>query len=446
MKVSLIPKPEKSQVDLDVTVERSEFVPYIERAAKKLSASRPLPGFRPGKAPLKLVIEAFGTERLLREAMDAALPRFFVKAVIDHHVEAIDRPSITIQKLSLEDDFHFIATVAVVPEVSVADARQLKARRRQVNANDQEVERELTYLAKMRSTFLDVARPAQDGDTVIVDFLVAMNGETIKGGQGTYRPVHIGEGHFIPDFEQKIIGMAEGDERQFTVTFPADFPDQAYRGQQAQVTVKAHRVQKRIIPSLNDDFARHLGKFDSLDHLKRELKAGILQEKEQKEKERLRGELSAQLGQKSSFCPIPDLLIEREVDRRLEELVGLLSLQNKTLQDYLGESKKEQKTIRQEIRPAAEEHVKISLALRAFAQQQEVIVSEAEIEEKMTTYLKKMSSASKAQQEIEPQQLKDNMAANLRTQKALDRLEQLATITAEQPKITSETTDQTKNN
>jgi trigger factor len=255
-----------------------------------------------------------------------------------------------------------------------------------------------------------------------------MQGELIQGGEGKNRPVHLGEGYFIPDFEKKIIGMKAGEERQFSVTFPDDFPNEIYRGKEATVWVKTHQVQKRILPELNDEFAKSLGKFSNLEELKSQLKSGMQQEQEQKEKERVRGQLSASLAEKSAFSALPDILIQKEIDRRLEELKNLVQLQGRTMDQYLKESKKTLESVREEIKGAAIEHIKISLALRAFAQQQEITATEEEIDKKITTYLSRYASSQDAQQHIHPNELRENITANIKSQKALDRLEQLSTI------------------
>ncbi len=425
MEVAITPRTATSQVELKISVPAQDFQEYVERAAKALTKEKALPGFRPGKAPLHVVIEALGKERVLRKAVDRALPRFFVQAVIDHHVDAISRPTITMEEVGLGTAFRFTAVVDVLPEVTLGDVKKIVAERRAVEVSDAEVERELKYLAKMRSSYLEVARPAQMGDTVIVDFNVSAHGQLTDGGESKNHPVHLGEGHFVPDFEKKLLGISAGEERTFSITFPDSLAQEALRGKQGQVWVKAHAVQKRVVPELNDDFVKSLGTFSSLSHLKEKLKKNITLEKEQKEQERFRAELSEKLAQGAVFGPLPSPLIEKEIDRRLEELGQMLGLHHKTLDDYLAQRKKTLQQMRDDMRPSAERAVKVALALKAFAAQEDIAVSDQEVEEAVQEYLQRFSSVQETQTTHDPRELRERLAGVIRNQKTLERLEEL---------------------
>lgn len=423
---------DKSEAQLTVIVPSAEFVPYLDKAARKISERTKIAGFRPGKAPASVIAQHVGQDALLHEAMDMALPRFFTKAIIEHKLEAIGHPRIAIKKLAPESDFEFEATVSLMPKVTLPDLTTLTASSRPVEITDQEVDQELSYLAKMRSTFLEVARPAQVGDTLTVDFSVKIDNATIEGGEKKNQPIHLGEGHFLPEFEQKIQGMSAGEERTFNITLTKETDvKKEDQGKIADVWVKAHSVQKRIIPSLDDEFARQLGKFKDLAHLKEELKKGMKHEKEHKEGERVQGELSEQLAKKSTFTAIPEVLINKEIERRLDELKQLLSLQGKKIEDYLQEKKKTLVQVQQELRPAAELAVKINLALRELIRSQNIEATQEETNEKLEAYLQRFGSAKQAQEKLKPEELKENIAANLRYQKALEHLQKSAKITSE---------------
>ncbi|MDP3997037.1 MAG: trigger factor [bacterium] len=429
MNVEIKPIKEKSQVELKIKASADELKPYLTRAASKLSQDKPLKGFRPGKAPLKVVMEVMGKERVLSEALDRALPRFFVEALLDHDIEALGRPATTIDELDMDKGLAFTAIVDVMPEVTAGDVSVIKAQRHRVEVTDGALDKELKYLAKTRSTFLEVARPAQEGDTVTVDFKVSMDGQAMKGGESKNHPVHIGEGHFVPGFEEKIKGIQAGDEREFDITFPPDFSNKELQGKQAHVWVKAHAVQKRVIPAINDEFAKKVGKFTGLDNLKEEMKKNLLAEKERKERERIWGELMQQLAMSSSFGAIPESLIEREIDHRLEELAQLLSYQNKTVADYLSEQKKDIKQVRDELREEAVKSVKTSLALRAFADQEKIEATDEEIEREVQNYLNRYPSAEEAKKQVNEERLRQEVKSLLRNQKTLQLLEEKAEIT-----------------
>ncbi|MFH1354449.1 MAG: trigger factor [bacterium] len=428
MEVEVKQDKNRSEANLKISVSGEEMAPYIKKAAEKLSREKLLPGFRPGKAPAAVVAEAFGDQRLLHEAVDAAVPHFFVKAVLDRGIDAIARPSITVDKSDIKKGLTFTARVVVLPEVRLGDISAITVEKKKVEVSDKDVEKELHYLAKMRSTYLDVARPAQEGDTVTVDFKILMNGTVIEGGESKNHPINLGEGHFVADFEKKLLGIKADEERVFDIVFPDDFAKKNFRGKKAEAQVKAHTVQKRVIPEINDELARQLGDFKDLNALKYAMKSNMIHEKEHKEQERRRGELAVKLAEAAKFSHIHDVLIDKEIDRMVGELKRMLALQQKTLEEYLAAKGKSLKDVRAGMREGAERSVKIGLALRALAEQHGVEVSKAEAEEKVNEYLKHFQSPGKAEKEVDLAELKENLTFMLRNQKALTKLEELATM------------------
>lgn len=434
MEVKVTPKPDKSQVELVIASTPQEFAPYIDKAAKKLSTESPIKGFRPGKVTAAVAMESFGKDRVLHEALDLGMPKLFVQAVLDHDIEAIARPSISVTTLSVEEGLAFTAVVDVVPQVTLGDVSKITVGKRPVEVTDEEVDKELKLLAKMRATPLDVARPAQKGDIVTLDFRVSIAGKVLEGGESKNHPVHVGEGQFVPGFEDKLIGINAGDTREFTISFPADYAQKDLQGKTADVVVTAHAVQQQMLPELNDDFAKKVGKFETMTELKDMLKKNMGHEKEHKELDRFHAELSERLTEISSFGHIPDILIDREIDSRVKEFSQMLSYQQKTVDDYMQQHNKSLQDIREEMRPASEKGVKIALALRAFATQEKITAEEADVEKQLNTYLSRYSSPEAAKEEIDVEDLRDNISTMLRNQKTLKRLEELAKVTTEPTK------------
>lgn len=424
MQVKVTNKPEVSQAELQISVPMEDFQVHVKRAAEHLSKTTPLKGFRPGKAPVKAVLEAFGQERLLNEAMELALPRLFVRAAVEHDVEAINRPSIAIQKLGLNEPLEFTATVDVLPQVTLGDIKKIQVERQSVTVEEAEIEREIAALAKMRAKPLEVLRPAEKGDTVVIDFTVSMDGTPIGGGQAKNHPVPLGEGHFVPGFEDNLVGTAAGEERVFEITFPADYPKKDVAGKKAQVNVKAQRVEKRVLPAIDDAFAKSLGKFENVADFKVKLKENLKKEKEAKEKERLASEMMEKLATGATFSKIPDVLIEREIDSRLHELHHLLKWQQQTMEQYLARRKKTLAEVRGEMREAAEKAVKVGLAMRAFATQEKIEVTDEEIEAQLNAYLAQQSPKT-APSKHELDHIREEIIIRLRNLKALDKLEEL---------------------
>lgn len=334
MSSQISPKLETSQVELEITVPPEDFKPYLAKATRNLTKDKALPGFRPGKAPLPVVIDTFGQERVLHEAMDLALPKFFVEAALENNIDSINRPAITVEELGIDKPFRFRAMVDVLPKVTLGNIKDLKAEKRAVTITPEEVVKELNYLAKMRS-------------------------------------------------------------------------------------------QNNIIPELNDEFAQKVGKFTSLDHLKEELTKNMQQEKDKKEQERYRSALMESMATQATFGFIPEILIAKEIDRRLEELQQLLAYQQKTIDQYLAEQNKTLAQVREDIKPAAETGVKVALAIRQFAVDQKIEVPEEEIAKEANEYLKHYKTIHQAQKDIDPQELHDQITSHLTNEKTLQKLEEL---------------------
>lgn len=430
--------PEKSQVELTIIVTPEELEPYLDQATKSLSKNHPINGFRPGKATLNAALKVYGHERVINEALEKGIPRWFVQAIVEHDIDALGRPTTSITEADIDKGVSFTATVDVLPEVKLGDPRKITAESREMTVSDDDVTQELKVLAKSHSTYIDVARPAQLGDTVIADFQVLMNGQPLEGGASQNHPIQLGEGHFVPDFENKLQGISAGDEREITMKFPENFAQAALRGREAQARVKAHEVKQRIVPALTDDFATKLGKFTSLAHLKEELKKNMGEERRQAEADRLGGELTEKLADLSSFGALPASLIEREIDRRLDELAQMLAYQKKTIEEYLQQTKKTPTELRTELREPAIRTVKVSLALRQFAKEQGIEADEEEVKTRAEEIIQHYQGPDHdghhhggqghTHGDVDPEEITEHVKANIRNQTAIKKLQELATI------------------
>ncbi len=422
MKATITPKQETSQVVMDIVVEADEMQDFYEKAARQLSKEIQIKGFRPEKAPLETVAQHVGHDRLVQEAVSRAVPYFFVDAAIANKVEAISQPSVAITAVGIGEPLKFTATVDVLPEVTLGDPTSLKVEKKATDATEDQVEQELTYLARMRSDYIDVPHAAQEGDTVHVDFSIKINGEEIEGGSSKNHPVTLGEGRFIPDFEKNITGMSAGEEKTFAVKFPDDYGHADLQGKEAQATVTAHSVQKRVLPEINDEFAKGLGEFKDLADLKNKLKENIAEEQTAREKERYLGELAEKFAEKSTFSFIPESLIEKEIDNRIHEFAHMLAYQQKNLDQYLENQKKTMEDMRKDMREAAEKHVKIGLTIREFAKQNNIEVSDEEIEAEVNNHLRQYPDPEEAKKQIDVEELREHAATTIKNKKTLEKL------------------------
>lgn len=427
MEITVTPKQEVSQVVVTVAVPNEDFTPFVERAIGTLGKEIQLKGFRAGKAPRNLVMEHVGQDRILHEAMDFALPHFFAEAAVAKELQIVGRPAITIEELGLDTPFKFTATADVIPTITLGAPSSLSAKKKRVVVSDEQLDHELKHLVNMRSTTAQVARPAQKGDVALVDFQVKIDGTPIEGGESKNHPVNIGEGRFIPGFEDGLIGMSAGEEKTYPVHFPEDYGKKDLQGKQAEAWVKVISVQEKTAPTLDDEFAKSLGgAFKSLEELKNKLRSNMLEELTAKEEERYRGELAEQLMEASTLGTIPASLVEHEIDRRMEEFAAMLSYQQKTLEEYALAHDTTIVGMRDTMKESATKQVKVGLVLRELAKQHDVSASEEEIAEEVNRELARFGSVEEAKKEVDPNDIKDYAAHAITNKKTLDLLVELA--------------------
>lgn len=416
MEITVVPQEATSQVEITVAVSKDDFSSFVKRAIGTLAQHVELKGFRKGKAPRNMAMEHIGQDRILHEAMDRALPHFFAAAVIEKNIEVIGRPSISVQELGMDVPFRFRATVDVIPKITLGATSALSVQKKEVIVSDDQVSHELQRLANMRAATAQVARAAKTGDVVLMDFQVTMDGTPIEGGASKNHPVTIGEGRFVPGFEDGIIGMSIGQKKTFPI-----------QGKQAQATVNVISVQEKKVPVLDDTFAQSLGgAFTTLDELKEKLRSNMLDEYTATEEERYRGELAEQLMNASQFAAIPASLVEHEIDRRMGEFATMLSYQQQTIEEYAAKHNTTIANMRETMKESATKQVKVGLVLRELARVHTITATEEEIREAVNAELARFSSLEEAHKQVDPQDMQDYAAHAIKNKKTLDLLALLA--------------------
>lgn len=319
-----VKKLSDSEVELEIEIPAEEFDRSIERACLSFGKDLEIKGFRKGRAPKEFVEKEIGKEKILVEAANLSVEENYKKAVLENKIEAIFHPKIEIKKLAEGNPFIFSAKTAVLPEVTLPDYKEIasKVEKKEVVVEDKEFDSALKWLQKSRAKFSAKNQSAQNGDFVEIEY------SSLQIGQEMQKDAFVlGEGHFLPGFEEKIIGMNPGEEKE-NITLNKD-------GKEFILRVKIISVQNVELPELNDEFAKGLGKFDNLDALKKNIKQGLILEKEQIEKQRVRQEILEKIGKKTKI-KIPDVLIENEQKQMLENLKKMVSERLKiSFQDYL---------------------------------------------------------------------------------------------------------------
>lgn len=381
-------KLKNSEVEINFELDEKEFAEYWQRALEHLKGHVKVDGFRAGQVPVEMVEKKAGVENVLMEAGDLAAKKTYSKFVVENKLEPIGDPDVQIVKIAKGNPFLFKVTVAVLPEIELPDYKEIAGsiKNNEVSVDDKEIQETLEYLQKSRAKFSQVDRAAQNKDFVEIEY----TNKDINEGKTVKDRFILGEGGFLKDFEENVIGMKAGEEKEFS----AKFPDNAIKnlgGTVGQFKVKMISVQTMELQEINDDFAKGLGVFDNLVALKENLKEGITLEKKETEKQRKRGELLNKIAEKITF-ELPEKMVQYEQERLFEDMKNQVSHQfNMTLEQYLQNVKKTEQEVKDSFKLEAEKRIKDFLVLRQVGKVEKVEVSTQELQEEMNKAVKNYS-------------------------------------------------------
>ncbi len=415
----------KSQVEIEFELTEEEFKHHIEHALGHLKQHVKVDGFRAGKAPNKMVEDKIKPESLLMEAGDCAVRETYSKYILESKLEPVGQPEVSIVKVAQGSPFIFKAVITVLPDVELPDYKQiaktvkgLPARAgKEISVTEEEVQDTLNYLQKTRAKLTLKNEPAEKKDFVEIKY----QNKDINGGKEVDDKFILGEGGFMKGFEDGIIGMKAGEEKQISVKFPDDSPKKDLAGKEGVFKVKIISVQKMELPEINDEFAKELGAFDSLMALKTGMKEGITTEKKEAEKQRIRAEILDKIAEKAKF-EMPEAMVEYEKERLLEDLKNKIAQSIKiTFEEYLASIKKTEAEIKETYQKEAEKRLRGFLVLRELGKKENIEVSDKEVEEEVTKSVKNYSKEQLAKIDIE--QLKEYTKGVIHNEKIFQILE-----------------------
>ncbi len=418
MKTELKKLP-KSEVEINFELTAEEFNKYIDKALEHLKDHVKVDGFRQGMVPKEMVEKKVGQENLLMEAGEIAVKENYTKFVKENNLEPIGNPDVKIKKIAKGSELLFTIQVAVLPEINLPDYKKIvyAIKNNEISVTEQEIEDAVNYLQKSRAKFSQVARPAGNKDFVEIEY----QNEHINQGKEVKDRFILGEGGFLKDFEDNVIGMKAGDEKEFSSKFPDNNPNKSLAGKESKFKVKVVSVQKMELSEINDEFAKGLGVFDSLVALKNNLKEGITIEKTENEKQRKRAEILSQISQKINL-DLPEKMVEYEKEKLFEDLKNNVA-QNLKLEfkDYLASIKKTEDEIKNSYKLEAEKRLKNFLVLRGIGKKEAIEVSSQELEQEVNRELRKYPPDQINKIDIE--QLKEYSRGMIYNEKVFGKLE-----------------------
>jgi trigger factor len=368
-----------TQVELEISISPQEFSAATDAAYKKLVRTAKVPGFRPGKVPRKIYEQQYGTARIVDQALEELVPEKYSQAIDEYKLEPIARPQM---ELVPEEDgapLRFRAVVSIRPAIEVKDYTGIELEAQPEAATDEEFERALESMRKEAATLVPVDRPAQLGDTVTLDYEGRIDGAPFEGGTATGEQTEVDESRFVPGFAAGIVGMLAGETKDVTVTFPADYGAAELAGKEAVFTMTVHEVKEPELPPLDDAFAQRVSKAETLEAFRAELRARLDAGTAQRGRREMIEQLFAKL-LATHEVPLPQILVEREIDSLINDSKQYVSRYGTSWDDYLTAVGKTEETFRAEYAEEGRKRVKTTLIIEAIAGAEKIAAAPSDIE------------------------------------------------------------------
>jgi trigger factor len=419
---SSLKKLEQNKYELSVEVGREELTRYIDLAEGRIANSLQIDGFRKGKVPRDRMRKEVGDKAILEEALDIAIQDSLSKTIEKNSLDVLKVSDLSVKE-NTSAKLLYNVKVELFPEIKLADLSDLKIKRKDVAVDRKDIDEAIEYLRSSRSKNVPKEGLVEKGDRVEVDFEVTTGGLPVEGGVSKSHPIIIGDNKFIPGFEDQLLGMKEGEEKSFSLEAPKDYFHKSVAGKELDFKVKIVSIQEIKKPELNDEFAMELGQFANLKNLEENLSAGILEEKKQKEKSRLRLAILAEIASKSKME-----LPKEMVDERLNEMVlkfdQELHMKGMELSIYLAHLNKTEDELRKDWRTEAEKQVSFALILKKIAKDKNIVPAPGEVDIAADQMLQAMAVRGELDQEnLDTAKIKEAIAADLVNEKVFKYLE-----------------------
>ena len=378
MSVKSCEKVEKSQVALTIEVGAEEFEAAVEKAYRKLRRKINVPGFRPGKAPRKIIEGMYGAEVFYEEAINIAFPEAYEAAVKEQELQVVGYPTVELEGECTKAGFTFKATAPVYPEVTLGQYKGLSAPKDEVKVTAADVDERVKILQDRNTRLVSVDREAKEGDTAVIDFEGFLEGKPFDGGKGENHSLELGSHSFVPGFEEQVVGMKAGEEKDIDITFPEDYhADLA--GKAVVFKVKVHEVKEKEVPALDDEFAKDVSEFDTLKDLKADLKKKITEERQKDADRAFEDTLMEQVAE-GITADVPDAMVEGQARQFLENFKMQIAQQGIPYDQYMKMTGMDEQKLLEDAKEPALRQVRLDLALAAIIKAENIEVSDEEVE------------------------------------------------------------------
>lgn len=420
MKCKLEKTENANEVKLELTVEAQKFSDAIQKVYFQSAKYFNIPGFRKGKAPMNIVEKYYGKEIFYEDAFNEVAPEVLEEAVKENNIEIVSRPDIDVTQIEKGKDLIFTAVFQTKPEVELGKYKGIEIPKIEYTVSDEDINHELGHMQEHNSRLISVEdRPVEKGDIAVIDFEGFVDGVAFEGGKAENHELEIGSNTFIPGFEDQIIGMKIDEEKDINVKFPDEYFSKDLAGKDATFKVKLHEIKKKELPELDDEFAKDVSEFDTLEELKKSIKDKIEKDNEQKQKYETEDAVIKAVCENIKV-DIPSGMIESETEDMLKNIETRLSYQGLKLDQYLQIMGKTAEEVKKEYEPQAIETVKSRLMLEAVVKAEKIEATEDEIVEKVKEMAKNYGKSD--EELLKNENLRNYIKSGIETEKALDFL------------------------
>ncbi|HOZ36236.1 MAG TPA: trigger factor [bacterium] len=411
-----------SEMEITIIVLPKEYEKFMLSAARQLSETLKLEGFRPGHAPYDIVRQKIGATAILEHALSEIITHTFIEAVNQKELNTLGQPEINVQKMAPDNDLIYTAKVTILPAITLPDLNDLSLPRPDVSVDDQEVTTFLEQLAKSRATEILEARPAKNDDLVKLDYQISLAGVPQENATQKDFAVFLGEHHMVPGFEEQIIGLSAGKQKSFSLPFPKDYFQKNFAGKTCDFTITVKGVYRLDVPEINDAFAKSLGRFQNLAELKKQITNNLTLEKQNKADRKLENDLLKLVIEKITFPELPEKLIENELHLMMHELEDDLAGKGLSLATWLTNMNKTEDEFKKDLRPQAELRAKSILTTRAIIQAEKIKAEEQEIDLELKKITDLYSDNDELLSQVKSKDYRGYLAQSIANKKVIDWL------------------------
>lgn len=377
---STLEKKENNKVTLKIEVSYEDFDKEIQNVYNRSRGKFAIPGFRKGKVPRKIIEANYGEGVFFEDAINGIFPKVYEEAIKEHKLDPIDRPSLDLDKIEKGQPVIFIVEVEVKPEVKLGEYKGIEVEKKEYNISDEDVENELKAIQEKNSRLIEIEdRVSKEGDTLTIDYSGFIGDEQFEGGTAKNQPLELGSNSFIPGFEEQLVGKNKGDEVDVKVSFPEEYHAPNLAGKEAIFKVKIHEIKEKELPELDDELAKDVSEFDTLDEFRADIKKSLEENAKKKEEAEFENSVVDKVSELTEV-DVPEVLVERQIDNSISDFGYRLRFQGLELEKYLQMTGTSMEDFRGQFKEDAEKIARAELVLEAIGQKEGFEVSQEELD------------------------------------------------------------------